>query len=49
MGPKKGRRNVRRIEVPTDTEFELGDTAPDIQRGREERAQREGEAEAQEQ
>ena len=32
MGPKKGRR-VRKINVPTDTptEFELGDTAADIQ------------------
>ena len=39
MGPKKGRRNVKKIEVPTDTstEFELGDTAADIQRRREER------------
>ena len=33
MGPKKGRR-VRKIEVPTDSfpEFELWDTAADIQR-----------------
>ena len=32
------KRNVRKIEVPTDTptEFELGDTAADIQRRREE-------------
>ena len=43
MGPKKGRRNVRKIEAPTDTptKFELGDTAADIQRRREEREQRE--------
>ena len=29
MSPKKGRKNVKKIEVPTDTptEFELGDTA----------------------
>ena len=34
MGPIKGRRNVRKIEVLTDTltEFELGDTASDIGR-----------------
>ena len=45
MGPKKGRRNVRKIEVPTDTpaEFEFGETAADIQRRREEREQRERE------
>ena len=38
MGPKKGRR-VRKIEVPTHSvpEFELGDTAANIKRGREER------------
>ena len=37
MGPKKSRRAVRRIEVPTETppEFELGDTVADIQRRRE--------------
>ena len=34
MGLNKGRR-VRKIEVPTDSvpEFELGDTAADIQQG----------------
>ena len=39
------KKNLRKIEVPTDTstEFELGDTAPDIQRMREEREQRERE------
>ena len=38
MGPKKGRK-VRKIEVPTDSvpEFELGDTAADIQQRRQER------------
>ena len=38
MGPKKGRR-VRKIEAPTDSvsEFELGDTAADIEQRREER------------
>ena len=47
MGFEKGRRNVREIEVPTDTytEFELGATFADIQR-REEREQRKREAEA---
>ena len=42
MCPKKGRRNVRKVEIPTDTptEFELGDTAADIQRQREEKEQR---------
>ena len=42
---------MRNIEVPTDThtEFELGDTAADIQSRREEREQREKEAEAQKQ
>ena len=37
MGTKKGRRNVRKIEIPTDTptECELGDTAADIQRRKE--------------
>ena len=49
MGPKKGRRAVKRIEVPTETpsEFELGDTLADIQRRKEEKEaqiQREGEA-----
>ena len=49
MGPKKGRRNVRKIEVPTHIpkEFELGDTAADIQRKREEGEQRAREEEAQ--
>ena len=43
MGPKKGRR-VRKIEVPTYSvpEFELGDTAADIQQN-EERETRERE------
>ena len=38
MGPKMGRKNVRKIEIPTDTptEFEFGDTVADIQRRREE-------------
>ena len=38
MGPKKGRR-VRKIEVPTDSvpEFELGETAADILRRRQDR------------
>ena len=42
MGPKNGRR-VRKIEIQTDSppEFELGDTAADIQRRREERETRE--------
>ena len=50
MGPKKGRR-VRKIEVPTDTptEFELGDTATDIQRIRGESEAREREEETQKQ
>ena len=41
--PKMARKNVRKIEVPTDTptEFELGDTTSDIQRRREEREHRE--------
>ena len=44
MGPKKGSR-VRKIEVPTDSvlEFELGDTAADIQQMRQEREARERE------
>ena len=43
MGPKKARKNVRKLEVPTDTPtmFELADTAADIKRRREEREQRE--------
>ena len=42
MGPKKGRRAVRKIGVPTETptEVELGDTAADIQRRRENRDRR---------
>ena len=46
MGPKKGRGNVRKIEVPTGTptEFELWDTAADILSRREEREHREREA-----
>ena len=38
MGSKKGRR-VRKIDIPTDSgpEFELGDTAADIQWRRDER------------
>ena len=34
MGPINGRKNVRKIEVPTDTptEFELRGTGADIQR-----------------
>ena len=48
MGPKKGRRVLRRIEVPTKTppEFELGDTAADIQRRKEEKEAREKEEDA---
>ena len=44
MGPKKGRR-VRKKEIPTDSvpEFELRDTAADIQQRREEREARERE------
>ena len=36
MGPEKARKNVRKIDVPTDTPtgFELGDTAADYQRRR---------------
>ena len=47
MDPKKDRR-VRKIEVPTDSvlEFELRDTAADIQRRREEKEAREREEEA---
>ena len=49
-GPKKG-RNVRKIEVPTDTPtgFGLGDTASDLQERREEREQSDREVEAQKQ
>ena len=41
IAPKKARKNVRKIEAPTDTptEFELGDTAADIQKKREVREQ----------
>ena len=48
MGHKKIRR-VRKIEVPTDTptEFELGDTASDMQGRKEERDARVWEKEAQ--
>ena len=48
MGPKKDRR-VRKIKVPNDSvpEFELGDTATNIQWRREEREARESEGEAQ--
>ena len=44
MGPKKGKRSVRNIEVPTDTptEFELGDTAAAIEEGRTENRERQG-------
>ena len=50
MGQKKGRR-VRKIKVPTDSvpEFELGETAVDIQRRREEREARKREEAQQEQ
>ena len=43
MSPKKARKNLRKIEVPTDTppECELGDTTVDIQRRRQGRKQRE--------
>ena len=46
MCPKKGRKNVRKMEVSTDTptDFELGDTAVDIQRCMEEKEPRGGEA-----
>ena len=37
MGLKKARKNVRKIEVPTPTDFELGDTSANIQRRREKR------------
>ena len=49
MGPYKGRRS-RKIEISTDvpTEFELGDTATDIQRkGGGGRREREDEAQKQ--
>ena len=47
MSPKKARENPRYIKVPADipTEFELGDTAADIQKRREKRKRgRKGEA-----
>ena len=39
MGPKTSRKSLRKMEVPKDTsrDFELKDTAADIQRGRGER------------
>ena len=45
MVPKRGRKNVRKIKVPTCTpiEIELGDTAADIQSRMEEREQRQRE------
>ena len=48
MGPKKGRR-VRKIEVSTDSvpEFELGDTAADIQQKKERVARETEEAQKQ--
>ena len=51
MGPKKGRRVVRKIEIPTDSppEFELGDKEADIQLRREEREAKEKEEEDQKQ
>ena len=50
MGPNKDRRD-RIIEVPTDSvpEFELGDTALDIQQRREARKAREREEQPQRQ
>ena len=44
MGPKKSRKNARKIEIPTDTpkEFDLGDTAANIQ-GRGQREKEEAE------
>ena len=50
MGPKKD-IGVRKIEVPTDSvpEFELGDTAADIQWRRQEREAREREYSQQQQ
>ena len=50
MGPKKARKNVRNIEVSTDTltVFELADTAADIKRRENKergRSQRRGEDE----
>ena len=42
MGPKKAGKNVRKIEIPTDTptEFVMGDTAGDNQSRREEESQK---------
>ena len=50
VGPKNG-KGVRKIEFPMDSvpEFELRDTAPDIQQRREEREERKREEEAQKQ
>ena len=50
MGPQKGRR-VRKIKVSTNIvpEFELGDTAADIQRRGEEREASKREEDAQKQ
>ena len=50
MGPKKGRR-MEKIDVPTDSvsEFELGDTAADIQWRRQDREAREREETQQQQ
>ena len=47
MGLKKARKNVKKIEVPTDTptEFELGYTAADIQREAEKQQREERERE----
>ena len=47
MGPEKGKR-MRKIEISEDTptEFELGNTAADIQRRREEMEAREREEKA---
>ena len=50
MDPKKGRR-VRKIEIQADTptKFELGDTAPDIERMNERQQREREEEEAQKQ
>ena len=44
VGPKKAKKNVRRIRVHTDrrTKFELADTASGKQRRREEKTERGG-------
>ena len=43
MAPKKAKKNPRKIEAPIDAaiEFELGVSAADIQRRREDREKRE--------